>query len=60
MRGVCPTLPVLTSSGGHCCGRYASYWNASLYISVAGAKVWFHQALPGDPTEDLSHCRFTN
>ena len=22
--------PVLTSSGGHCSGRYASYWNAFL------------------------------
>ena len=23
--------PVLTSSGGHCSGRYASYWNAFLF-----------------------------
>ena len=25
---------VLTSSGGHCCGRYASYWNAFFIRSV--------------------------
>ena len=25
---------VLTSSGGHCSGRYASYWNAFLLLDV--------------------------
>ena len=31
--GPCPEgrPPVLTSSDGHCSGRYASYWNASCY-----------------------------
>ena len=37
--GVCPTPPVgrlplpqvVTFSGGHCSGRYASYWNAFLF-----------------------------
>ena len=26
--GAAQSPPVLTSSGGHCSGRYASYWNA--------------------------------
>ena len=26
------TSLVLTSSGGHCCGRYASYWNEFLFF----------------------------
>ena len=32
-RGICPPPPpaVLTFSGGHCNGRYASYWNAFLF-----------------------------
>ena len=25
---------VLTSSGGHCSGRYASYWNAFLFYDI--------------------------
>ena len=32
-RGVCPT-PILRFSGGHCSGRYASYWNAFLSSTV--------------------------
>ena len=28
--------PVLTSCGGHCSGRYASYWNAYLFGIVLG------------------------
>ena len=24
-------VPVVTSSGGHCSGRYVSYWNAFLF-----------------------------
>ena len=31
--GGCPTPPVVTSTGGHCSGRYASYWNAFLFLS---------------------------
>ena len=32
---LCRQTPVvLTSSGGHCSGRYASYWNAFLFESI--------------------------
>ena len=31
-RGVCPNPLVLTFSGGHCSGGYASYWNVFLLI----------------------------
>ena len=30
--GLPPNPPVLTSSGGHCSGRYAFYWNAFLLV----------------------------
>ena len=33
-------------------GMHPTGMHPCIYISVAGAKVWFHQALPGDPTED--------
>ena len=32
--GVLPNHPILTSSGGHSTGRYASYWNAFLFQTV--------------------------
>ena len=36
--GVCLSrsaqFPLLTSSGGHCSGRYASYWNAFLFLKL--------------------------
>ena len=38
--------PVLTSSGGHRSGRYASYWNAFLFISSVTNDVncfWTHE-----------------
>ena len=35
------TQPVLTSSGGHCSSRYASYWNAFLFdIFVLAGQTW--------------------
>ena len=33
-RGVGQTPPIVTSSGGHCSGRHASYWNAFLFEIV--------------------------
>ena len=41
-----PYHPVLTSSGGHRSGRYASYWNAFLFIFSATNDVncfWTHE-----------------
>ena len=37
--GGLPNFPVLTSSGGHCSGRYASYWNAFLFNNIFGQNV---------------------
>ena len=37
-------LSLLTSSGGHCSGRYASYWNAFLLPPTSWGKVMFSQA----------------
>ena len=31
---------VLTSSGGHCSGRYISYWNAFLYYKTLSEPIW--------------------
>ena len=39
---------------GHCCGRYASYWNAFLYIlyfTIMICRLWVVPREPGDPPE---------
>ena len=38
LKGVCLPLPILTSSGGHCIGRSASYWKAFLFSCKHFAK----------------------
>ena len=35
----CPVHAGIHPPGGHCCGRYASYWNAFLYLYVSIAHV---------------------
>ena len=40
------TPPVLISSGGHRSGRYASYWNAFLFLIILMIISW--ESLPVD------------
>ena len=38
-------LPLLTSSGSHCSGRYASYWDAFLVIFDFVIVYWLNEFL---------------
>ena len=49
-------IAVLISSGGHCSGRYTSYWNAFLF--VWDNLSWFQQKLC-DPDNLISNKQFS-
>ena len=54
--GVCPIPPVPTSSGSHCSGRYASYWNAFLFLYFIF--LYFSENLQNSPQLKKTHPTF--
>ena len=42
---------LLRQTAGYCCGRYASYWNASLFLCVTVTMVMLNSDVDADVTD---------